>query len=45
MPRTKGAKKGEVRYPVFYHLRVKRETLNKLKKFGAEKIRNILEEL
>ena len=45
MPRTKGSKKGKVRYPVFYHIRVNRKTLERLKNIGPEKIRVILEKL
>lgn len=45
MPRTKGSKKGRLRYPVFYHIRVSRDTLNKLKKVGSKKIRDMLENL
>ena len=43
MPRTKGAKKGIKRYPVFYHIRVSEKTREKLKKIGSKKIREILE--
>ena len=45
MPRTKGSKKGQVRYPLFYHIRVNKETLNKLKKIGAKKVRETLEKI
>ena len=45
MPRTRGSKKGVKRYPVFYHIRVDRKTLKKLRSLGSNKIRKILEEL
>tara|TARA_Y100000034_G_scaffold107018_1_gene136175 strand:- start:386 stop:526 length:141 start_codon:yes stop_codon:yes gene_type:complete len=35
----------KMNYPVFYHVRVKRETLEHLKKIGSKKVRNILEKL
>ena len=45
MSRIKGAKKGKIRYPVFYHIRVNKETLYKLRKIGSKKVRDILENL
>jgi len=42
MPRGKGSKKGVIKYPVFYHIRVSRSTLEKLKKVGSEKVRKVL---
>jgi len=45
MSRIKGSKKGVTRYPVFYHIRVTKETIDKLKKMGSKKVREILEKL
>mgnify|MGYP001589437558 CR=1 FL=1 len=45
MPRIKGSRKGKIRYPKFYHIRVEEETLKRLKKIGSKKIREILENL
>ena len=36
MSRIKGSKKGVTRYPVFYHIRVTKETIDKLKKMAYE---------
>ena len=45
MPRGKGSKKGVIKYPVFYHIRVGKSTLEKLKKVGSKKVRRVLERL
>ena len=45
MSRIKGSKKGNKRYPVFYHIRVNKDTLSKLKKVGSENVRKVLERL
>ena len=45
MPRGKGSKKGVIKYPVFYHIRVNKSTLEKLKKIGSKKVRKVLERL
>jgi hypothetical protein len=45
MPRTKGSKKGVKRYPAYYHIRISKKTLEKLKKIGSKKVRESLEEM